>query len=377
MPLTALLAGATVLDASARELAAGIRWEQIHRVKPRAPLTCRGCGNALQAKVSKRGLRFFAHDRTTACPFSEETLEHRLLKRELASAVRSAGWHAELEVAGVGDRPWRADVLATSPDGTHRIALEAQLSAITPDEIAERHDNYTAAGVRACWVTTKFVPWLGRVPSWMLTRTADDAVTVELGVWRFVEQSWTLWEQVPTLTLADAVALLCNGQLVEHAVNPRAGVQVRGRIRELDPDHAHPHLAWTAPFYADQAADYRKRQALYQHNVEALAARQQALIGPTIELIQHQTGRPASVAHNWSATGHGWDEFWAMGVPVRSEGSRWVAAVICPVASRITPDIRARLRSVLVIVASDRELARLQLVCSREQRFRLIQPPHP
>lgn len=90
-----------------------IRWADLYKARPRAPLTCRECGHGLHAKVSRTGMRFFAHDPgAPKCGLVGESLAHRLLKIELASAIRAAGWHAELEVPGNG---WRADVLAFAP----------------------------------------------------------------------------------------------------------------------------------------------------------------------------------------------------------------------------------------------------------------------
>lgn len=84
-------------------------------------------------------MRFFAHDpeRRPDCPAALETMEHHLLKLELATAVRSLGWRAELEATRPG-ASWRVDVLAVSPDGSTSMAWEAQLSAITAQEIAGR-----------------------------------------------------------------------------------------------------------------------------------------------------------------------------------------------------------------------------------------------
>jgi competence protein CoiA len=137
-----------VLDATVDPLGEGTPWEAIHRARPRAPLTCRECGHGLHAKLSPKGLRFFAHDRAApTCSLVGETMAHRLLKLQLASAIRDAGWYAELEVAGEG---WRADVLATSPDGTRRMAWEAQLAQITVDELRER--THEDGGLRGAGV---------------------------------------------------------------------------------------------------------------------------------------------------------------------------------------------------------------------------------
>lgn len=389
MPLTALLAGTVVLDATEPILADGVTWEQIHLARPRAQLTCRGCGGDLHAKQSNRGLRFFAHDSKADCPYTQESLEHRLLKAALAAAVRDAGWHAELEVAGLGATPWRADVMATSPDGARRIALEAQLSPITPTEIAERTDNYATVGVEVCWVTDRFVAWLGHVPYWMVTHPDDGPLSVELGVWKWVQEQWHddepgygSWEAV-ALPMDRAVALLCQDQLVVQPVSGTDYVQVRGRTRYLEHPEGGQHVAWTAPAYAKAAkqnaaawASFRahqaEKQAAHAKAIEELAARQRALIAPTVEHVRRQTGKPAVVARKEAATDHGWDEFWAMGVPIKPEDGRWVSAVICPVASRVTPEIRARLAFVLVVVANERERERLADACDPRQRFHVM-----
>jgi competence CoiA-like predicted nuclease len=133
--MTAQHASAGALDATLPDVGAGISWETVHRARPRAPLTCRGCGGPVHAKVSRGGQQFFAHDaRPEHCHLLGEGLAHRLLKSALASAARQAGWTAELEAAGDG---WRADVLTTSPNGERRVAWEAQLAPITPDEVGD------------------------------------------------------------------------------------------------------------------------------------------------------------------------------------------------------------------------------------------------
>ena len=172
MPLTAQHASTGVLDATVDPLGEGVPWEAIHRARPRAPLTCRECGHGLHAKVSPKGLRFFAHDRAApTCSLVGETMAHRLLKLQLASAIRDTGWYAELEVAGDG---WRADVLATSPDGARRMAWEAQLAQITVDELRERTARMEASGVPVCWVTDRERPWIGAGPAIRLS-LADEA----------------------------------------------------------------------------------------------------------------------------------------------------------------------------------------------------------
>ncbi len=95
-----------ILDATLTENALVVPWGRVHRARPRVSLTCRACQKALHAKISKCGLRFFAHDAVNKmCPLTGETLQHRLLKSALAGAVRRCGWHAELE-ARASDGKW-------------------------------------------------------------------------------------------------------------------------------------------------------------------------------------------------------------------------------------------------------------------------------
>ncbi|MEU8765025.1 hypothetical protein [Streptomyces sp. NPDC048659] len=74
-----------------------------------------------------------------------------MLKLELAGAIRRADWYAELEVAA--EDSWRADVMASSPDGTRRMAWEAQLSAITDEAIRTRTARYRAEGIAVCGIS--------------------------------------------------------------------------------------------------------------------------------------------------------------------------------------------------------------------------------
>lgn len=69
---------------------------------------------------------------------------------------------------------WRADVLATSPDGTTRMAWEAQLAAATIDELTSRTAAMAADHVSVCWVTDKDRPFIGHVPSIRIHATGPD-----------------------------------------------------------------------------------------------------------------------------------------------------------------------------------------------------------
>jgi competence CoiA-like predicted nuclease len=116
-------------------------WEAVWKIRPPAPLACDECGHPMHAKVSRNGLRFFAHaPGAPDCALALETLAHHMLKLESANAARDAGAHAEMGVRGP-DGTWRADVLASDPGGAWRMALEAQLAPVTAAAITARTDR--------------------------------------------------------------------------------------------------------------------------------------------------------------------------------------------------------------------------------------------
>lgn len=128
------------------DLGCGQDWRAVWKVRPPVPLACNECGHRMHAKVSRHGLRFFAHaPGAPTCALALETIAHHLLKLELANAARAAGVHAEMEVRGP-DGAWRADVLASDPGGAWRWALEAQLAPITADDITARIPLVNADG---------------------------------------------------------------------------------------------------------------------------------------------------------------------------------------------------------------------------------------
>ncbi|WP_331743210.1 competence protein CoiA family protein (plasmid) [Streptomyces sp. NBC_00868] len=169
MPFTALDAESGILDATLPDLGCRRVWEEFYKQRdPRPAIVCPECGWGLHAKLSPQRVRFFCHDpgQPNSCTLAHESMEHHLLKLELAGAIRDAGWYAQLEVAAL-DRSWRADVMATSPDGLRRMAWEAQLSSITEDDIRARTDRYTAEDISVCWVSPNRKPptWIGAVPA--------------------------------------------------------------------------------------------------------------------------------------------------------------------------------------------------------------------
>ncbi|WP_097967866.1 competence protein CoiA [Streptomyces sp. or20] len=224
MPFTALHADLGRLDATLPDLGKKLEWSQIHKVRPRPPLVCPECEWSLHAKVSGQGMPFFAHDpgRPPSCELANESVEHHMLKLEMAAAIREAGWFAELEVPAA-DGSWRADVMATSTDGTQRMAWEAQLSPITVDDIHGRTERYRAEDIRVCWVSPNKKPpqWISAVPAVRVRAPAERGRVwmVDDGVagFDFAAGGWAFREE----RLPQFVRWVLNGQLVSVESYPR------------------------------------------------------------------------------------------------------------------------------------------------------------
>lgn len=199
------------IDATQPDLGAGLAWQQVHKVRPRIALRCPDCGHGVHAKISARKLRYFAHNpgRPQECAWDNESLEHHLLKLELATAIRDLGWHAELEVRAPNGS-WRADVLASSHDGTRRIAWEAQLSPIADEDVAERTDRYAEAGIEVCWVgVVNRLSWMGFVPSLQFRDPHGEGPwTVVDGVARFDYREGS-WRVIDNATLPEVLGGCC------------------------------------------------------------------------------------------------------------------------------------------------------------------------
>ncbi|MFH8500513.1 competence protein CoiA [Streptomyces coeruleorubidus] len=174
------------LDASLDDLGCGRSWADVHRVKG-LELACPECRGRVFARISPHRARHFYHQvRPRDCALANESPEHHLLKLELATAARAAGFRAELEV-GNEARTWRADVLVFDRQDRPFMALEAQLSPMTPQDARMRTDRYAADGVAVCWISMEKRPWERGVPSLRLAppRNRGDAWTVRYGMARY------------------------------------------------------------------------------------------------------------------------------------------------------------------------------------------------
>ncbi|MCO1575141.1 hypothetical protein M8C13_05130 [Crossiella sp. SN42] len=272
------------VDATRSDLGAGLVWEQVHKARPRVALTCPDCGHGVHAKVSPRprSLRFFAHNpgRPTECAWDNESLEHHLLKLELATTIRALGWHAELEVRAPDGR-WRADVLSSAHDGTGRVAWEVQLSPISGEDIAARTGRYAEDGIAVCWVgVAGGVSWPWVVPS-LKVRAPDREgpwlVVDGVAGFDFGEGSWKAAE----VSLPEALGWVLREQVFFHQVLPRyrrvlfgSGSAWRSAIwttrRSVEAEGRHELMR--------QRQEKRKReQAEREHQEKLLRAHEEAL----------------------------------------------------------------------------------------------------
>ncbi|MFF3069459.1 competence protein CoiA [Kitasatospora sp. NPDC057936] len=345
MAFTAVHGDRGRLDATRDDLGCGWAWTAVHRARPRVPLACPECGHGLHAKVSPTGLRFFAHDRgAPTCALAQESMEHHLVKLQLAHAARAAGWYADLEVRAP-DGTWRADVMASSPDGAHRMAWEAQLSPITRDEVRERTDRYAADGIDACWVTLSARTWVGAVPSIVVSTPrpgSADQWTAGTGLSRFTvtpcrkkcrcPHGHGEWKTV-TAPLDDFVAWVLGRRVIPH------------RVPAGEDDH---RVLWTAPRYVEQAAahsdadqrhrtkrkerDQQRRRERHAGQVVGKDWRTAMPLGRRWRLeaaaarwTEKDSGRPARLAHEQIT-----DDRWAGGLPIHVSGHPY--AVLLPSA---------------------------------------------
>jgi len=252
------------LDATRPDLGADLEWAAIHRVRPRIALTCPECGFGVHAKLSPkpRCLRYFAHDRgrVSECQLTNESIEHHLLKLELATAIRDAGWHAELEVRAP-DGSWRADVMATSTDGTRRWAWEAQLSPITDAEIRERTRRYAEEDIEVCWVSPRgFVPWISVVAAVCVAEPKGAGPwTVADGLARFDYRAGS-WIAVQDMPLGRFV-----GWALEEKLAPALILRRYQRVKFSGNRQARRGLVWSS-----------KKSVAQQLEHEAMRQRQDA-----------------------------------------------------------------------------------------------------
>jgi len=371
----------------------------------------------MRAKVSSRGLRFFAHDsEVPSCPAAGETPEHRWLKRRLAEAVRAAGWVAvvEAEPSALDVGGWRADVLGVSPGG-RRVALEAQLAAMTVAVGEERTARYRTDGIDTVWVTTKGASWLYGIGGVQVTEDVDRAepdgrggLVVRRGCARLRDGDPARgWEAAPGVALTRLVDGVLAGRVVPHTLEflsetlqvgskeryyshydcvvlagARQVEASRTYLTAAEARRAREAEAWQAREESARVRDGRDRarwadeEAQRGKHIEALYARQRELV-PVV--ARHAADSAAAGEVVWLGvpptavkSGRGVSLEEALGNEKTAHGAVvWLGAnkaslrlfaVVCPVASRIEGSGLARSwrqRGTRVYVADTKEAGRV------------------
>jgi hypothetical protein len=164
--------------------------------------------------------------------------------------------------------------MATSADGTRRVALEAQLSPITPDDIRARTNQYEQNGVAVCWFGIRIHSWVGSVPSLVLDFPDSDrnSWVVRAGIARMAkpdaESTFQQWMSVEDVTLTDAVAWILNGKMQPHKPLSLAKTVIDQDSRQWPPHWVGSvlsewHIWWTTVRHIDadtqQHHDYQER----------------------------------------------------------------------------------------------------------------------
>lgn len=287
------------LHAYLPDLGCGRSWDDVYRVKP-SQLTCGGCGWPMHARLSRRQVPHFAHQPGAPddCPAGDESPDHLYLKWCLLTAAQAAGAIADLEVSGPNEA-WRADVLASDPGGRWRIALEAQLSAITASDIQARSDRMLRDGVPSVWFCYRRAPWLGVVPSVRLGGVDDTPVVVE-GLARFANGEWVRADPMP---LTEFLRRVFDRHMVSYRPECRAEglvldmLWVEGRCLRAEADYQES--AESARAQAEAARrrkeeDRRLVDARQQHEDFQLAERldeEQDAAGPSWRLSDAEQRR--------------------------------------------------------------------------------------
>jgi competence protein CoiA len=122
-----------------------------------APFACPKCRREVLLRQVKSSTPYFAHLRPEGCTYGQsETTAHRLAKLDIYLALRRHPSATEVTL----ERPFgtvRADVFARI-NGVP-VAIEMQISNLSPESISYRTQEYTRQGIHVLWLlhwTPKF-----------------------------------------------------------------------------------------------------------------------------------------------------------------------------------------------------------------------------
>ena len=98
------------------------------------------------------------------------------MERQLADAIRKAGWSPELEAFLLTcedtSKSW-VDVLAVSPDHGRRVAFEIQWSYQSTERYIQRTERYAKEGVETCWISKRHTEAEKHVLNYTLSEDLD------------------------------------------------------------------------------------------------------------------------------------------------------------------------------------------------------------
>jgi hypothetical protein len=336
----------------------------------------------MSAKVSSTGLRFFSHESGNPdCPSLGETLEHRELKRVLSDHARPIGWKVELEAqpadSDVGG--WRADVLLSHPNG-RRVALEVQLAGMTVEDGMRREATYANDNIETIWVSSRHASWMLQIPGIRLEKQ-DVGVAVTRGFAKIDTNissvlDYLHWQPLGPFPLSGMMKMLFSAPIKVinlHGYYEHIGGSERyindATLMVTEDDYALylNELRRNVQRQAEEERRYANTLALNERQSRVLQiAFQEAvdIVGNEkvwigVPSIQWKRGVPVP---DFEAEG---GEKMAFGLvlwtgPAKYETKQW--AVICPVASRLTPGF-GRLwaqRGVRVYVETLHEASRVE-----------------
>ena len=118
--------------------------------KRTGPFRCPNCKAPLSLRKGTHNLSHFAHKRPITCDYGKgETLAHRRCKLEIYARLRMhpAAREVKLEHHLGAVRPDVFAYILGKP-----VAIEVQLSTLSPERIATRTTEYTKRGISVLWL---------------------------------------------------------------------------------------------------------------------------------------------------------------------------------------------------------------------------------
>lgn len=128
-------------------------------LRANGPFLCPECGDRVSLRQGSSNTPHFSHKPTGRCLFgSGETEDHRRCKREIFDALRRSRNATDVELERSFGKV-RPDVFARI-DG-NPVAIEVQISNLTPRAIARRTTEYLRLGIYVLWLL-QWTPILNR-----------------------------------------------------------------------------------------------------------------------------------------------------------------------------------------------------------------------